>query len=71
MLSYFRFDSLTAAQSAKRLLQQHGLSASIRRDPQPDRKTGCTFALYTGGNGETAKQLLQNHGFLSGAALLP
>ncbi len=66
MLSYFRFESLTAAQSAKRLLQSHGLSAAIRRDPNPDRKTGCAFALFVNGGGQTAQRLLQSHGFLPG-----
>ena len=63
MLSYFRFESLTAAQSAKRLLQNHGLSAAIRRDPNPDRRTGCAFALYVADR-QAAKRLLQSHGFL-------
>ena len=71
MLSYFRFESLTAAQSAKRLLQKHGLSASVRRDPQPNRKTGCAFALYVGGSPETARRLLQTHGYLSDPAQTP
>lgn len=67
MLSYFRFESLTAAQSARRLLQAHGIAASVRRDPQPDRKTGCAFALFAG-DGRAAQQLLQNHGYIPGPA---
>jgi hypothetical protein len=71
MLTYFRFESLTAAQSSKRLLQRNGFSASVRRDPKPDRKTGCAFALYAGGNPEAARRLLQSHGFLSDVANTP
>lgn len=71
MLSYFRFESLTAAQSAKRLLQRNGISAAIRRDPDPDRHTGCAFALYAAGSEQAARRLLQRHGFLSGPADTP
>ena len=71
MLSYCRFESLTAAQSAKRLLQKHGYSPAIRRDPQPDRRTGCAFAVYVGGNAQAARDLLQRHGYLSGPAAPP
>ena len=62
MLSYLRMDSVTAAQSAKRLLQTHGIASSVRRDPYPDRRRGCSFALFLSGDGERAAQLLQSHG---------
>lgn len=71
MLSYFRFESLTAAQGAKRLLQSRGISAAIRRDPRPDRKTGCAFAVYFSGSAQTARKLLQSHGYLPGSAADP
>ena len=63
MPDYLRMDSVTAAQSAKRLLARHGIPASVRRDPQPDRKRGCAFALYYAGDGGKAAQLLREHGF--------
>ncbi len=63
MPSYLKMDSLTAAQSAKRLLQKHGIIAAVRRDPQPDRKRGCGFALFLPGGIDRAQQLLRAHGY--------
>ena len=60
---YLKMDSLTAAQSAKRLLQKHGIRAAVRRDPQPDRKRGCGFALFLFGGDEQAVRLLRAHGY--------
>ena len=64
MQPYFRFDSLTNAQSAKRLLQRYGIASAVRRDPQPDRRHGCGFALFVSGNQRQAQKLLREHGFL-------
>ena len=64
MVSYFRFDTATAAQNAKRLLQNAGIPARIRRDPQPDRRRGCGFALYVPQQTDAAKQLLRQNGWL-------
>ena len=63
MPSYLKMDSLTAAQSAKRLLQKHGIRAAVRRDPQPDRKRGCGFALFLSGGSDRAAELLHAHGY--------
>lgn len=63
MPGYLKLDSLTAAQSAKRLLQRHAIRAAVRRDPQPDRRRGCGFALFLFGDETRARELLQAHGF--------
>ena len=65
MQSYFHFDSLTNAQSAKQLLARHGFSSVVRRDPHPDMHRGCGFAVYVRGNMKLAQQLLAAHGLLS------
>ena len=64
MQPYFSFDSLTIAQSAKRLLLRSGIGAAIRRDPHPDRERGCGFALFVQGNMQQAQRLLDAHGLL-------
>ena len=63
MPDYLRMDSVTAAQSAKRLLQRHAIRAAVRRDPQPDRRRGCGFALFLFGDTARAEELLRAHGF--------
>lgn len=64
MQTYFRFDSLTNANLAKRLLGQNGINGMIRRDQNPDRRRGCGFALYVPNHYEQASVLLQTHGLL-------
>ena len=64
MQTYFRFDSLTNANLAKRLLGRSGIASAIRRDPNPDRHRGCGFALYVHNHYEQAQSLLQAHGLL-------
>lgn len=65
MQPFFHFDSLTNAQSAKRLLVRHGINAMIRRDPQPDRRRGCGFVLYVPSQTQQAQQILTQHGLHS------
>ena len=68
MQSLIRFDSLTNAQTAKRLLFRNGVNSAIRRDPKPDRRRGCGFVLYVPQQSEQAEQLLIAHGLLSAKA---
>ncbi len=68
MQPFFHFDSLTNAQSAKHLLNRHGISAAIRRDPQPDRRRGCGFLLFVPNRTLQAQQILEQHGLLSANA---
>lgn len=65
MQPFFHFDSLTNAQSAKQLLVKHGIGAAIRRDPQPDRRRGCGFVLFVPNRTQQARQILEQHRFLS------
>ncbi len=65
MQPFFHFDSLTNAQTAKRLLGRHAISAAIRRDPQPDRRRGCGFVLVVQNRTQQAQQILEQHGLIS------
>ena len=68
MQPFFHFDSLTNAQSAKQLLNRHGIGAAIRRDPQPDRRRGCGFVIFVPNRTLQAQQILEQHGLLSANA---
>lgn len=48
--TYIKFENQTQAQKAKSLLAKNGIKSQIKRNPNPDRKQGCNFALYTNGN---------------------
>lgn len=50
LYTYIKFESQTMGEKARRLLMQKGISSSLRRNPNPNRKEGCNFALYVHGD---------------------
>ena len=48
--TYIKFESQTMGEKARRLLMQKGISSTLRRNPNPNRKEGCNFALYVHGD---------------------
>ena len=61
-LTYIKFDSQTYGEKAKVLLMKHKIKSHLRRNPNPNRKEGCNFALFVDGNVWTAYDLInQNH----------
>ena len=48
--TYIKFESQTLGEKAKRLLIDRGIKATLKRNPNPNRKEGCNFALFIQGN---------------------
>lgn len=48
--TYIKFESQTYGEKAKSLLAERGIRSHLRRNPDPDRKQGCSFALFVDGN---------------------
>lgn len=43
--TYIKFDSVTLAEKARSLLTTHKIKSRIRRNPNPNHKEGCNYAL--------------------------
>lgn len=48
--TYIKFESQTHGEMARQLLFSKGIASSLRRNPNPDRKQGCNFALFVKGD---------------------
>lgn len=48
--TYIKFESQTQGEKAKSLLMKNKIKSHLRRNPNPDRKQGCNFALFVDGN---------------------
>lgn len=50
LYTYIKFESQTMGEKARKLLLSKGINSSLRRNPNPDRKQGCNFALFVHGD---------------------
>ncbi len=50
LYTYIKFESQTMGEKARRLLLSKGIKSSLRRNPNPNRKEGCNFALFVHGD---------------------
>ena len=48
--TYIKFESQTQGEKARSLLLKNNIKSHLRRNPNPDRKQGCNFALFVDGN---------------------
>lgn len=48
--TYIKFENQTYGEKAVSLLAGKGIKASLRRNPNPNHKQGCNFALFVKGN---------------------
>ena len=58
LYTYIKFENQTMGEKARRLLSSKGINSSLRRNPNPDRKEGCNFALYVHGDVYNAFDIL-------------
>lgn len=56
--TYIKFESQTLGEKARQLLLSKGIVSSLRRNPNPDRKQGCNFALFVMGDVYNAFDML-------------
>ena len=59
-LTYIKFDSQTYGEKARALLMKNNIKSHLRRNPNPNRKEGCNFALFVDGNIWTAFEIINN-----------
>lgn len=60
--TYIKFESQTAGERARQLLMSKGISSQLKRNPNPDRKEGCNFALFVRGDVYNAFDILTKNG---------
>lgn len=60
-LTYIKFDSQTYGEKAKNLLNRYNMKSHLRRNPNPDRKEGCNFALFVDGSIFKAYDIINSH----------
>lgn len=56
--TYIKFESQTAGEKARQLLAARGIASNLRRNPNPNRKEGCNFALFVKGDVYNAFDIL-------------
>lgn len=49
-LTYIKFESQTYGEKAVKLLLKHNIKSQLRRNPNPNHKQGCNFALFVKDN---------------------
>ncbi len=57
----FTFDSLTAAQNAKKILLSKGVSAEVVKTTQKQSRKGCSYSVATD-NGNVARHIFSEAG---------
>lgn len=58
LYTYIKFESQTMGEKARKLLSSKGINSSLRRNPNPNRKEGCNFALFVNGDVYNAFDIL-------------
>ncbi len=59
--TYIKFESQTLGEKAKRLLSAKGIKSMLKRNPNPNHKEGCNFALFIQGNVWQAYDIIMNN----------
>ena len=44
--TYIKFENRTNGEKAVALLKKHSINARLKRNPNPDRRQGCNYALF-------------------------
>lgn len=55
---YIKFANQTYAEMARKALYAEGIRSNIRRNPNPNHREGCNFALFVSGNIDRAYQII-------------
>ncbi len=60
--TYIKFESQTGGEKARQLLSSFGIGSKLKRNPNPNRKEGCNFALFVNGDVYNAFDILSKNG---------
>lgn len=63
--TYIKFETQTLGEKAKKHLREEGIRSVLRRNPNPNHKEGCNFALFVYGDIWQAYDILMNKGIRS------
>lgn len=59
---YIKFSNQTQGERARFLLKRHGIGSNLRRNPNPNHKEGCNYALFVMGDIFRAFEIIsENH----------
>ena len=61
-MNYMKFSTATTGAAAQQLLRSNGIVSALKRNPKPDHREGCTFALYVRGDIRSAERLVRRAG---------
>lgn len=61
-MTYIKFNTQTNAFKARDILKRNGIVSNVRRNPKPDRKDGCNFALFVNGDIEKSLKIIDSAG---------
>lgn len=62
IMTYIKFSTQTSAIKAGELLKRNSISVTVKRNPKPDRREGCNFAVFVNGEIERALKILDSAG---------
>lgn len=65
---YIKFTTQTAAERARRVLSSKGIPSALKRNPRPNHKEGCGYALFLSGDPAGALRLLEKEGIAHNGA---
>ncbi len=60
--TYIKFESQTYGEKAVDVLSRHKIKSNLRRNPNPNHKQGCNFALFVQGNIWEAHEIIRKNG---------
>lgn len=60
--TYIKFSNITQAQLASKLLAKQAITTRLRRNPNPNHKQGCNYALYVSGDVFEAHMIIAQNG---------
>ena len=60
-MTYIKFETQTYAYKASELLKTKGIMSKIKRNPNPDHREGCNYALFTSSDIGKAYELINSY----------
>ncbi len=61
IMIYIKFANQTYGEKAAVLLKHHKIKSVLKRNPNPNHKEGCNFALFCEGNIYTAFEIINSN----------
>lgn len=65
-MQYIKFQTQTQAEKAASVLRQKGFTLRVRRNPSPNKREGCTFAVFVAESPFKALEILESYGINGG-----